>query len=231
VRDAAGRLIERWEGLALRAVEEGGGPRRWPVPLLAPYLERRLADLLPAAAARVALTPALSEAPTSRRPDGRPDPRPDGRTVTRSHGAGLTLEVTAEGAAGCDLEPVAPRLTEDWRGLLGAVRHRLAALVAAEAGEDADTAATRVWSAGEAAKKAGLPVDVPLVLDEVAGGGWVLLRAGAARVATLVAPLTAAADTAAMRLAVAVAWRAAVEAPAAAPPQRAPDRPPSERVA
>ncbi|HEX6203803.1 MAG TPA: SDR family NAD(P)-dependent oxidoreductase [Thermoanaerobaculia bacterium] len=231
VRDAAGRLVERWEGLALRAVEEGGGPRRWPVPLLAPYLERRLADLLPAAAARVTLTPGRGEAATRRRPDGRPDPPPDGRTATRSHGAGLTLEVTADGAAGCDVEPVAPRPPEDWRGLLGAGRHRLAALVAAEADEDADTAATRVWAAGEAAKKAGLPVDVPLVLDEVAGGGWVLLRAGGARVATFVAPLAAAAAATAVRLAFAFAWQAAAEAPAAAPPQRAPDRTSTERVA
>src|SRR5207249_855385 len=44
--DQHGQLIERWEGLHLRAVE-GMAPREaWPEPLLAPYLERRLQELV-----------------------------------------------------------------------------------------------------------------------------------------------------------------------------------------
>ena len=44
--DQHGQLIERWEGLHLRAVE-GMAPREaWPEPLLAPYLERRLQELI-----------------------------------------------------------------------------------------------------------------------------------------------------------------------------------------
>jgi enediyne polyketide synthase len=46
VRDETGRVVERWDGLRLQAVRKQDGRGPWPAPLLGPYLERRLEDLL-----------------------------------------------------------------------------------------------------------------------------------------------------------------------------------------
>src|SRR5947199_6093784 len=42
IRDAHGNTLEFWEGLHLRAVAAIESPRTWPLPLLVPYLERKL---------------------------------------------------------------------------------------------------------------------------------------------------------------------------------------------
>ncbi len=90
---------------------------------------------------------------------------------------------------GCDLEPVAARTAEVWRDLLGEERFRLAELIAREDGETADGAASRVWTALESLRKAGAPHDAPLTLYAVDADGWLLLRSGALRIATLIAPV------------------------------------------
>jgi enediyne polyketide synthase len=46
VRDAAGRPVERWEGLRLRAVRRKDGRGPWAAALLGPYLERTVEGLL-----------------------------------------------------------------------------------------------------------------------------------------------------------------------------------------
>ncbi|KAA9377607.1 SDR family NAD(P)-dependent oxidoreductase [Microbispora cellulosiformans] len=56
VRTDAGEVVERWEGLRLRAVRKGDGRGPWPAPLLGPYLERTAEELLGVAAA-VAVEP------------------------------------------------------------------------------------------------------------------------------------------------------------------------------
>ncbi|GAA2044155.1 type I polyketide synthase [Catenulispora yoronensis] len=48
VRDTQGRLLERWEGMTLRAVRRQDGTGPWLPPLLGPYLERRAETVLPA---------------------------------------------------------------------------------------------------------------------------------------------------------------------------------------
>lgn len=45
VTDVEGRLLERWTGLQLRAMDRGAAPDEWNATLLAVYLERRLAEL------------------------------------------------------------------------------------------------------------------------------------------------------------------------------------------
>ncbi|OPG11560.1 SDR family oxidoreductase, partial [Microbispora sp. GKU 823] len=45
VRDAAGQVVERWEGLRLQAVRKKDGRGPWVAPLLGSYLERTLEDL------------------------------------------------------------------------------------------------------------------------------------------------------------------------------------------
>jgi enediyne polyketide synthase len=135
-----------------------------------------------------ALARLLGGAAVHRRPDGRPE-ADGGRAVSVAHAAGLVLAVAGGGAVGCDLEPVRPRRAEDWDGMLGAERSALARRIADERGEGADAAATRVWTAAEALRKAGLPPDAPLVLGAAAADGWLLLRSGGAVIGTQVLPV------------------------------------------
>jgi enediyne polyketide synthase len=213
VRDMNGALMENWEGLRLRGMEELPAPQNWPEPLLGPYLERRLEELA-ASSVKIAFRrqdslasksslaqPAdversgntdflLNEAlgsPTAiwRRPDGKPVIS-RGREISAAHSSDLTLAVAASNGVACDLEAVAARSQEVWRGLLGAERFKLAERIAEERLEAVDHAATRLWTTIECLKKAGLPVDAPLVLAAAAGDGWVLLRSGAFVIATCI---------------------------------------------
>ncbi len=118
-----------------------------------------------------------------RRPDGKPETCCD-REVSVSHVGNLTLAVAGRGQVACDAEPVVARGTEVWRDLLGAERYALAELIAKQAAEDSDSAATRVWSAAECLKKAGASLDVPLVLRSTTADDWVILAAGPLTVAT-----------------------------------------------
>ncbi|WP_214110394.1 type I polyketide synthase [Acrocarpospora catenulata] len=200
VRTPAGEPVERWEGLRLRAVRKGDGRGSWAPALLGPYLERMLDDLVGADVA-VALEPdgepggerraatALAAARAAGGPIGiryRPDGRPetDGATVSAAHGAGLTLAVYGQGTLGCDLEAVAVRDEETWAGLLGG-HAGLAGLVAAETGDGADAAGTRVWTALECLQKAGLTPAAPLTLDRAGRDPWVVFASGPLRIATL----------------------------------------------
>ncbi|MEV8632067.1 type I polyketide synthase [Streptosporangium sp. NPDC051023] len=206
VRTGTGEVVERWEGLSLRAVRKGDGRGPWVVPLLGPYLERTLEDLVGARVA-VAVEPGRTEGTAERReltavaagralgrpaevryrPDGRPEVD-GGGTISASHGAGLTLCVAATGTVGCDVEPVIDRAGETWQGLLG-LHFPLAELVAAELGGSLDAAATRVWTAVECLRKAGLPQGAPLTWTPVRRDAWTVFASGALRIATLVTTL------------------------------------------
>ena len=118
--------------------------------------------------------------------DGRPRVPDLPLAVSAAHCGGLTLGVAGMGPLGCDLERVAPRPASLWRDLLGADGHRLAGQIAREAGEDVDASATRVWSARECLRKAGLPHDAPLVIRSAAPDGWVVLSCGALLIPTCV---------------------------------------------
>ncbi|MEA2604485.1 MAG: enediyne polyketide synthase [Acidobacteriota bacterium] len=204
--DAEGRLRERWEGLRLRAVDRIAPPASWTAALLAPYVERRLQDLLPGSGVRVtveeeseshgAVFRLLGDGALRQlrhRPDGRPEV--DGGQVSVSHAGRLVLAVTRDGRVGCDLEAVSARPEEVWRGLLGPDRFRLAELIARERGETPDAAATRVWTAMESLAKAGAPNGAPLTLEiadrvgTAEADGWLVLRSGTLRIGTLLAPL------------------------------------------
>ena len=230
ILDRQGAVRERWDGLRLRAVDSPAPPAAWNAALLAPYLERRLADLIPGAALRVALALGAAngeggrngeaadgasrnlvarllgeEAVLRHRPDGKPEALP-GWHLSLSHTAGLHLGVAAPHAVGCDLEPVVERTPDVWRELLGEERYRLAEAIAAARGEGRDAAATRVWTAAESLVKAGVAHGAPLVIDELAGEptangeGWVMLRSGALRIGSLVVPLQDLAGSAAVAL-------------------------------
>lgn len=215
---ADGTLIERWEGLRLKAVDAAARPTAWRPELVAPYVERRLEELLAGSHPSVHLTPGNGReasdraaraalgypAAVRRRPDGRPEVVAEGagdsddgagragrcdEAVSMAHAGDWVLAVAGRGAVGCDLEPVVERDAATWDGMLGTERGRLARLIAEESGETADRSATRVWAAGEALRKAGYPADAPLVLARSAGDGWLLLKSGGAEIGTQILPV------------------------------------------
>jgi len=195
VAEADGALVERWQGLGLQRVGATTAPERWPVPLLVPYLERRVAELtgryldlvLARRAARASSDRAVGAAagtngPVERRYDGRPEV--EGRAVSAAHADGLTLAVAGEGTVACDVELVVGRAETMWQDLLGRNRFDLAAGIAGDLDEGLDTTATRLWAASECVQKAGSARSAPLTVATCSSDGWVLLRSGGAPIAT-----------------------------------------------
>ncbi|MFI5621325.1 type I polyketide synthase [Streptomyces sp. NPDC051567] len=211
VRAEDGTVVERWEGLTLHAVRKTDGSGPWVAPLLGPYLERTLEDVLGARIA-VAVEPhgeipagsvaqrrtftadaaarALGSPVTvHHRPDGRPELEGSGHmSMSAAHGLGVTVSAVSASEVACDIEAVSMRPAAEWHGLLG--EHTpVADLVAKETGEAPDTAATRVWSAVECLKKAGIMAGAPLTLLPSRKDAWVVFAAGDLRIATFVTSL------------------------------------------
>ena len=202
VRNESGVVVERWDGLTLRAVRRRNGAGPWVAPMLGPYLERAAERLLGGARAvvvepdegrdraectRVALSRAMDHPVSVRhRPDGKPEV--DGAEVSVSHGAGVTLALAGQHRLACDVEAVTARDERDWTGLLGEPNAPLRDLLAAECRESTDRAATRVWSALECLRKAGTTADA-LALRRVGEDGWAVLSAGDTTIATWVTTL------------------------------------------
>lgn len=202
LHDLEGRLTEHWEGLKLRVVGRANAGAHWPLPLLGPYIERRLEELMPEASVGVVLEANSapdrqsrtdrafrqlvgSDVVVHRRPDGKPEIL-EGGEVAAAHADDLVLAVAGPGPLGCDLEPVVERSPAVWRQLIGGEGVALAEQMARHDGEDPDAAATRVWAARESLKKAGAGHDAPLVLRSQGADGWCLLESGRMRIATLV---------------------------------------------
>ena len=199
--DARGEVIERWDGLRLRAVEVMAAREAWPEALLSPYLERRLEELTDTdAPVRVALERGLREerpagsdaviqqalgkaARIWRRSDGKPVFLGE-EDISAAHTDEFTLAVAGAGGAACDLETVAARTDAAWRDLLGGEKFKLAERMAREQGESKDTAATRLWAAMECLKKIGQPPQSPLLLESGTEDGWTRLRSGSITIAT-----------------------------------------------
>lgn len=206
VRDPSGRVVERWEGLRLRAVRSRGGRGPWLPALLGPHLERSLERVLgPGIAVAVepepATTPggsrsteerrARSELAVSRlldrpaalrhRADGRPEAA--GAHVSVSHGAGVTMAVTGPEPLGCDVESATERPRAVWADLLGPAALAVADLLSGETGEDPAVNGTRVWGALECLRKTGTATRA-LTLERVDPDGWTVLACGEVRIAT-----------------------------------------------
>lgn len=198
-----GCLLERWEGLRLQLIAGSEWQGAWPAPLLAPYIERRVQELNPGMLFRVAIEPGSEQEPRRersdralrqvsseqviwRRPDGRPEILGQKLTLSAAHTENLVMAVASQEVIGCDLEAVQVREEETWLDLLGQERFALAELIASLRGESADAARTRVWTALESLKKAGLPQTTPLTLLVSQPDGWIVLSAGKLLVATFV---------------------------------------------
>ncbi|MGW3304033.1 SDR family NAD(P)-dependent oxidoreductase [Streptomyces rubiginosohelvolus] len=211
VRDENGTVVERWDGLTLHAVRKTDGSGPWVAPLLGPYLERSLEDVVGSSVA-VAVEPhgdgaadsvaqrrgftahaaqrALG-APASvrHRPDGRPELDAGRRlSMSAAHGLGVTVSAVSDSEVACDIEAVSMRSADEWRGLLGD-HAAVAELVAKETGEAPDTAATRVWSAVECLQKAGVMAGAPLTVLPRRKDAWVVFAVGELRIATFVTAL------------------------------------------
>ena len=201
-----GCLVECWKGLRLRAVDTA--PVRaapWAAPLLGPYVERKMRELVPRVTLSVvvehgagferreradrAIRRAIGSArPVHRRSDGKPMVT-SGGSVSAAHAGSLTMAVAACASVACDMEPVRLRPAPALRDIVTPERIALADLVAHDVGEQEEIAATRVWSASECLTKAGLPPNAPLVLDSTTPDGWVSFHSGSYTVATYVAEL------------------------------------------
>jgi enediyne polyketide synthase len=196
VHDEAGRTLEEWRGLRLRALRRHGPPAI--AALAGPYLQRRLHEVSGVAvepegpgeraeAARRAVSRAVGEEIVVRhRPDGRPEAG-NGLSVSISHGPGFVLAVTGRDPLGCDAETAVDR---SWPGLLDGNRITLAHQAMAELGESLAIAATRVWAATECQVKAGGYVTDPLSLIESPEPGWLTFASGRARIATFVTAIS-----------------------------------------
>jgi enediyne polyketide synthase len=94
------------------------------------------------------------------------------------------------------VERAAERTPQEWEDLLDRAQLDLTRLVTRESDESPSVAATRVWSAVEAAHKAGQPFQVPMTLAPRRHEGWVLFESGDMRIATFVTRLHDQADPA-----------------------------------
>ncbi|MDG4793436.1 type I polyketide synthase [Micromonospora sp. WMMD1082] len=210
LRTDSGAAIERWEGLRLQAVRKSDGRGPWVAPLLGPYLQRTVGDLVgvdvdvtvephaggPGAVGdgehvrrRRAVTALAAGRSLGRpaeigyRPDGRPE-LAGSATLSAAHTDGATLCVTSQAPVACDVETVVRRTEEDWRGLLGP--HSDLARLIADAGEEFDAAATRVWTAVECLQKVGLTQRAPLTLMPSPRPNWTVFASGEFRIASVV---------------------------------------------
>lgn len=194
LRTGTGEVVERWEGLQLRAVRKKDGRGPWVAPLLGSYLERTLGDLIGTAIA-VAVEPnagdqpelavgrALGHAAELRyTPDGQPE-QVDGRYVAVSHGAELSLAVAARTPVGCDVRQVSPRPVDGGAPVLGRYEV-LVDQVVTGFGVDRDTAATQVEAALDCLRQVDLPEHLSVTLTPIQRDGWLVFAAGATRVAT-----------------------------------------------
>jgi enediyne polyketide synthase len=217
VADEHGRMVERWTGLKLRAIEAMPANAPWPVALAGPWLERRLQELLAKNSLHVALEqngngkrPHLTSAnethsettllfrnggahsspsdaamqqalgariPIWRRPDGKPMTG-RGREISASHHEALTLAIAGDRRVACDVEAVRTRPQSVWRDLLGQNGYAMAEKIARERSETPASTASRMWTVLECLKKAGAPVESPIVLESGAEDGWVVFRSG-----------------------------------------------------
>lgn len=200
ITDADGNVHERWHGLELKAVSRRPANDPWLPPLLAPYIERCVGELIPNAEIHVAFVEAEDagreqrsalafravlgrESVILKRPDGKPEVA-DGRAVSATHHDHLTLAVASSDRNGCDLEEVLYRPPAVWRALIGDEGMALAQLMRRTVNESGETSATRVWAARECLKKAGAMADAPLVLVSTSEDGWLMLSSGSFTIVT-----------------------------------------------
>ncbi len=196
VTDADGRVIERWESLALRKlVSAHVDSSPWAPALLVPYLEWAAAEFsVPVSVAvrasagesrterrrMVAESLVGSRTPLPSRPDGKPEAA--NGTISFSHMEPFTLGVHASGCVSCDLVEVQGVDPAQWHNLLGQDLYSLAEVVSVTAREPIAHAAARVWAAFECLRKTGADPGRRLTFLPERSNGWMCFSAGTKRV-------------------------------------------------
>jgi enediyne polyketide synthase len=206
VYDPEGGLVEQWVGLRLQAVRKQDGSGPWLAALLGSYLQRQIEQVLgrqlrcavqpdagPGASSGIELRRARTatalawatgqQIAISYRPDGKPEVI-DGPQVSSAHGPGVTFAVAAEAPVACDVELAVQRSNREWAGLIGADGLWLSEILSGSRQEPLSVTATRVWTAIECLRKMGHANVDALTGSEPRNDQWVVLRSGAARVAT-----------------------------------------------
>jgi enediyne polyketide synthase len=181
VEDSDGRICERWKGLRLHAVSLIETHRSWPAALLAPYLERRLSEILPSTDIRIFLNEAAAQNSkcSCHRPDGKLEEQTHPEMqVSRSHCGSLILTARSQKAIGCDMEQCADRDEASWTGLLGEQWLSLAQMIASGSAIPLDQSATQVWALKESLRKCGAAFDQYLQIDTQTSDGWTILSSG-----------------------------------------------------
>jgi enediyne polyketide synthase len=188
VEDSNGHLCERWNGLRLHAVARIEMQWPWPAPLLAPYLERRLAEILPSTDVRISLNEAAANQDSKcsyHRPDGKPEEQAHPKMqVSHSHCGNLILTARSQLAIGCDMERYADRDEPSWSGLLGEQWLSVAQMIGSENDIGLDQCATQVWALKESLRKCGAAFDQHLQIQSQTSDGWTILSSGELQAAT-----------------------------------------------
>ena len=174
--------VEIWHRVVYHMVADARTPIPGAITLAAPFMERLLAQRAPEAGLVLRVRPSGPGGDgwpaLLHRPDGKPELAEGSRHYSAATDGLWRLEGTGAKPFGCDLQSISWRRDEDWLGLLGDAGIRLARVIASHVGEPLDCAATRVWTAREALKKAGSGWETPLTLDGNPVPHWVVLQAG-----------------------------------------------------
>lgn len=198
IEDGDGKVCEQWQGLHLRAVATIDTKAAWPLPLLVPYLERKVSQIMPHSGIKIGLVSAPKEqqkcainclipemfganATLTHRTDGKPEITSAGITdphLSISHAADITLLFSANQNIGCDVERIVRRDSACWEKLLGAEYFALATLLSSESKAPFDDAVTQIWTLKESLRKAGANFGQPLSLNSYSADGWASFSAG-----------------------------------------------------
>ncbi|MEU4249089.1 type I polyketide synthase [Amycolatopsis sp. NPDC026612] len=180
--DRNGKRAITWGGLRLRDAGPLLDSCSLPAPLLAVYLERSALVLGLNPGLRVTITSGdRFGAGKSAAADRFGDPAAE---VSRSYQGGLVLSVWARGRTACDWEAVGPRSDDEWRQAIGARSDAVVDQVRTVLGEPVSTVSARIRTAVQCLSKIGYPPSVTPVFAGAYEDGWVVFRAGAAKIAS-----------------------------------------------
>ncbi|MBP2401160.1 type I polyketide synthase [Streptomyces syringium] len=179
VEDLDGSVLETWHGLRLKDV--GPLPRDdsapWPEELLGPYLTRSLDRLLPSSRVDVV---------TVRTTAGAVEEGEKTGFGSVAHLRDRALRTVADRPVAVDWADVTDPLPGHWRVLLGPRAAATAEEVSRATGEPLEYGCSRLLACRQTLLKLGARPDVPLRVERRTDDGWVLLRHGQWRVATVV---------------------------------------------
>lgn len=186
-----GQLREVWRGVKLKKIA-AKQYQQWLDDLLPAYLERQMETINQGQKIHIAVSrntqldnkqrgiQAIQSALRDRQAiyysaSGKPQVK--GFYVSVAHSENLSLAVSATKTVSCDIERVTERKSDFWQAALGEIGFGLAEQLSEN--KHYNGSMTRLWTALECLKKAGLPLDIPLLIQSISNeDDWVVLQAG-----------------------------------------------------